>query len=87
MKKLFFWKKKGQVKSDRSVADLKPGEKAVISKFDDEVMSLKLLEMGCVPGTEIQLKYIAPLGDPICILVSGYSLSLRLSEASTILIQ
>jgi ferrous iron transport protein A len=71
----------------KSLADLKIGEKAVITHFQDEVMSLKLLEMGCLPGTEVQLRYIAPFGDPICIQVSGYSLSLRLAEAKTVLIQ
>jgi ferrous iron transport protein A len=72
--------------ADRSIADLKIGEKGIIRFFKDEMMSLKLLEMGCLPGTEVKLSYVAPLGDPICIRVAGYSLSLRLDEASTILI-
>jgi ferrous iron transport protein A len=71
-------------KSHRSVADLKPGEKGIICCFNDEEMSLKLLEMGCLPGTEVTMKYAAPFGDPICINVSGYNLSLRIDEASTI---
>jgi ferrous iron transport protein A len=75
------------VHSIKTVADLRIGERAVIRQFRDEAMSLKLLEMGCLPGTEVQLKYIAPLGDPICILVAGYNLSMRLEEASTIEIQ
>jgi ferrous iron transport protein A len=71
----------------KTVADMKIGERAVITQFNDEIMSLKLLEMGCLPGTEVQLKYVAPFGDPICIKVSGYTLSLRLEEAGTILIE
>ncbi|MBC8112724.1 MAG: ferrous iron transport protein A [Verrucomicrobia bacterium] len=71
----------------KTVANLKIGEKAVITHFSDEQMSLKLLEMGCLPGTEIQLRYVAPLGDPICIAVAGYTLSMRLEEAATILVQ
>ncbi|GAB3336257.1 ferrous iron transport protein A [Larkinella ripae] len=70
----------------RSVADLKTGEKAVIQSFTDPWMSLKLLEMGCLPGTEVSLHCKAPLGDPICLNVSGYCLSMRKSEAATILI-
>jgi len=85
--KIISWRKKKIKNKNKSVADLKPGEKAVITHFEDEIMSLKLLEMGCVPGSEIQLKYVAPLGDPICILIAGYNLTLRLDEASTILIQ
>lgn len=69
------------------MADLKQGEKGVINGFLDSSISLKLLEMGCLPGTEIQLDFKAPLGDPICINVSGYSLSLRLDEARTIAIR
>ena len=68
----------------RSVATLKPGEKGVVKDFTDEYISLKLLEMGVLPGTEVQMKFSAPLGDPICIRVSGYDLSLRLNEAETI---
>jgi ferrous iron transport protein A len=68
----------------KTVADLKIGESGKILGFLDQKMSLKLLEMGCLPGSEIELAHIAPLGDPICIKVLGYSLSLRLDEAATI---
>lgn len=70
----------------RSVADLKLGEKGIIAGFTDEEMSLKLLEMGCLPGTEVKLSFAAPFGDPVCIKVSGYLLSLRKGEAATIVI-
>ncbi|MFW5761661.1 MAG: FeoA family protein [Cyclobacteriaceae bacterium] len=53
----------------------------------DEQMSLKLLEMGCLPGTEISVNFVAPLGDPISIDVAGYNLSLRLNEAATITVR
>ncbi len=71
----------------RSVADLKVGEKGIICCFNDEHMSLKLLEMGCLPGTEVKLSCKAPFGDPLCIRVSGYALSLRKEEAATIMIR
>ncbi|AQG79380.1 FeoA family protein [Spirosoma montaniterrae] len=71
----------------RSVADLRLGERAIIQSFNDERMSLKLLEMGCLPGAEICLDGQAPFGDPICLNVSGYCLSMRRSEAATILIE
>lgn len=68
----------------RSVAELKPGEKGIVKNFLDEYLSLKLLEMGVLPGTQVEMKFAAPLGDPICIRVTGYDLSLRLEEAKTI---
>jgi Fe2+ transport system protein FeoA len=39
-----------------------------------------------IPGTEVQLKKVAPLGDPLEILIKGYHLSLRKDEAKDILI-
>lgn len=42
----------------------------------------KLLSMGIVSGTEIEVLSIAPLGDPMKIQALGYKLSLRRSEAS-----
>jgi len=68
----------------RSAADLKPGEKGIVENFSNEYISLKLMEMGVLPGTEIEMKFAAPLGDPICIDVCGYALSMRLEEAKTI---
>jgi len=72
------------VENKRTVADLKIGERGVICCFSDQEMSLKLLEMGCLPGSEIELSSKAPFGDPICIKVLGYSLSMRVEEAATI---
>lgn len=40
--------------------------------------------MGCIPGEEIIVNQVAPLGDPISIKVAGYNLSLRLNEAEYI---
>lgn len=75
----------GQAK--KSLAELKKGEKGTVCCFRDEEMSLKLLEMGCLPGSEVEVAFIAPLGDPICISVSGYQLSLRLEEAATVMLR
>jgi ferrous iron transport protein A len=44
------------------------------------------MEMGCVPGEKVKVDQVAPLGDPISISVAGYHLSLRLDEASKILV-
>jgi Fe2+ transport system protein FeoA len=45
------------------------------------------MEMGCVPGEEVRVEQVAPLGDPISIAVAGYHLSLRLNEAGSIFVQ
>jgi len=66
------------------LSDLKPGQEALICEFDNNEVLLKLMEMGCVPGERIFLEQIAPLGDPISVKISGYTLSLRKNEADHI---
>ena len=66
------------------LSELKRGQEALIESFTDYDLSLKLLEMGCIPGEMIRVTRIAPLGDPIAIWVSGYQLSMRKEEAATI---
>jgi ferrous iron transport protein A len=72
------------VENLRNVAQMKPGDIGIITGFTDHHLSVKLMEMGCLPGSPIRFNFTAPLGDPICISVSGYELSLRLEEAATI---
>jgi ferrous iron transport protein A len=69
------------------LSKLKPGQRGQIKEFSNNEIFLKLMEMGCVPGEQILLEQIAPLGDPISVYVSGYHLSLRLNEAEHILIE
>jgi DtxR family Mn-dependent transcriptional regulator len=78
---------KKESKADFTLRDLKPGEKGKVTKIKGKGnLKKRLLDMGIVPGTEIQLEKVAPLGDPIDILVKGYHLSLRKDEAKDILI-
>jgi ferrous iron transport protein A len=69
------------------LSQLEPGQSGVIKEFTDLEMSVKLMEMGCLPGEPIFVERLAPLGDPMAITVSGYQLSLRMHEASTIILQ
>jgi ferrous iron transport protein A len=70
--------------SAKNVAQMQPGEVGIVSGFSDDYLSVKLMEMGCLPGAAIRFNFTAPFGDPVCISVSGYELSLRLEEAATI---
>ncbi len=69
------------------LSELLPGAVGVVKEFTDLEMSVKLMEMGCLPGEVVTVSRVAPLGDPIAINVSGYQLSLRKFEASTIILQ
>jgi len=66
---------------------MKIGETGVINSFENDVIFLKLMEMGCVPGETVKIDQAAPLGGPISISVAGYHLSLRLDEAEMIWIE
>jgi ferrous iron transport protein A len=68
------------------LSELKAGERATIMDFESSELELKLMEMGCLPGEEIVVEQIAPLGDPISVRIAGYSLSLRKNEARQILV-
>jgi ferrous iron transport protein A len=68
------------------LSELKQGERARILSFQSNELELKLMEMGCLPGEEVIVEQIAPLGDPISIKIAGYSLSLRKNEANEIII-
>lgn len=74
-------------KMHKTVADLNEGEIGIIKGFEDNLLILKLLEMGFLPGSEIKLNGKAPLGDPISVHVSGYNVSIRMDEAALINLQ
>jgi len=50
----------------------------------DKPIKKRLLEMGFVKGTEIYVEKVAPLGDPMELVLKGYHLSLRRSEAKDV---
>ena len=65
---------------------LRKGERGTIIKLEEGDLSLKLMEMGCLPGQVISIEKIALLGDPISIKVGSYFLSLRKEEADAVLV-
>ena len=69
-----------------SVADLKKGEKGIIIDSSHIAIPLKLLEMGCLPGNEVQLLQLAPFSDPMYLDINGSHVAIRKETASLILI-
>lgn len=67
-----------------TIATLRIGEVGIISEESLDVIPLKLLEMGCLPGVEVKLLQIAPLKDPLYINVNGSHLAIRKEMASQI---
>jgi ferrous iron transport protein A len=60
------------------------GEKGIIKDIPFDSVPLKLLEMGCLPGKEVELLQVAPLRDPLYIRVNGSHLAIRRDMAELI---
>jgi ferrous iron transport protein A len=71
----------------QTVADLKKGDKAIIKDVSDSSIPIKLLEMGCLPGNEIEIIQLAPFLGPIYININGSHLAIRKETAKLILIE
>lgn len=68
-----------------TLAELKPGQSGSILKISASgALKRRLMDMGVVPGTDVRVEKVAPLGDPIEVRIKSYSLSLRSEEARQI---
>ncbi|MFA9191943.1 FeoA family protein [Flavobacterium sp. FZUC8N2.13] len=67
-----------------TIHSLKKNEKAIIKDFDIDIIPLKLLEMGCLPGNIVELLQIAPFGDPLYLDVNGSHVAIRVETAKEI---
>jgi Fe2+ transport system protein FeoA len=70
-----------------TLRDLEPGERGVVVGWAGSAPPIRLLEMGVMEGTEIEVVKLAPLGDPIEVKLRGYHLSVRKEEAERIEIE
>ena len=70
-----------------TVAHLKKGQKALIKEISADTIPLKLLEMGCLPGNEVELLQTAPFQCPMYLNINGSHLAIRREVAKQIEIQ
>lgn len=70
-----------------TVNHLKKGDKAIITEIDSDLIPLKLLEMGCLPGNSVELLQVAPFGDPLFLDINGSRLAIRKETAQHIQIE
>ena len=71
----------------KTLATLSIGQKALILDFNIDIIPLKLLEMGCLPGNFVEVLQIAPLGDPIYINVNDSFVAIRKETAQEISVE
>ena len=67
-----------------TLGELRSGERGVVLRWIGGAPPTRLLEMGVLAGTEVEVVRRAPLGDPIEIKLRGYHLSVRREEAEQI---
>lgn len=65
---------------------LKKGQMAQISDINIDVIPLKLIEMGCLPGNTIELIQVAPMGDPLFFNINDSKVAIRKKTAQEIYI-
>jgi ferrous iron transport protein A len=70
-----------------TVAHLLLGQRGIIKDFSVDTVPLKLLEMGCLPGNEVELVQTAPFRDPMYLNINGCHLAIRKETALQIEIE
>ena len=69
----------------KTLKDLRPGETATVARLLGEgPVKRRIMDMGITRGTEIFVRKVAPLGDPMELSVRGYELSIRKADAEMI---
>jgi Fe2+ transport system protein FeoA len=71
-----------------TLADLKPGQRGrVIDVECGTAVGQRILQLGLLEGTEVEVIRRAPAGDPLEVRLMGYSLSLRADEARSVVVE
>ncbi|MDD3206817.1 MAG: ferrous iron transport protein A [Lachnospiraceae bacterium] len=69
----------------KTLKEVKCGETVKVAKLKGEgAVKRRIMDMGITKGTDVYLRKVAPLGDPIEVTVRGYELSLRKADAEMI---
>ena len=72
----------------KTLKDVKVGETAVVVRLHGEgAVKRRIMDMGLTRGTEVHVRKVAPLGDPMELTVRGYELSVRKADAEMIAVQ
>lgn len=72
----------------KTLKDVKVGETAVVVRLHGEgAVKRRIMDMGLTRGTEVHVRKVAPLGDPMELTMRGYELSVRKADAEMIEVQ
>ncbi len=72
----------------RSLKEVPVGETVSVLKIEgDGAVKRRIMDMGITKGTEIFVRKVAPLGDPVELTIRGYELSVRKDDAEIIKVE
>lgn len=72
----------------RTLRDVSAGEVVKVVKLSGEgALKRRIMDMGLTRGTEVTVRKVAPLGDPIELTVRGYELSIRKADAESVAVE
>ena len=73
---------------DMTLGEAKVGSTVTVRKIDgDSAYKRRIMDLGITKGTELFIRKVAPLGDPVEITVRGYELSVRKNDASCVIVE
>lgn len=71
----------------RRLSELQPGQEATVVRLESQgAVRQRLMEMGFIRGAHLKVEKLAPLGDPMELVIKGYHVSLRREEGASILV-
>jgi ferrous iron transport protein A len=71
-----------------TLREVKKGQTVVVQKLNGEgAVKRRIMDMGITKGTEIYVRKVAPLGDPVEVTVRGYELSVRKADAEKVVVK
>ncbi|PWL44295.1 ferrous iron transport protein A [Christensenella sp. MSJ-20] len=72
----------------KTLKDAKVGETLTVMKLQGTgAIKRRIMDMGITKGTQVHIRKVAPLGDPVEVNVRGYELSIRKGDAELILVE
>ena len=72
----------------KTLRDVAPGQSVTVVRLHGEgATKRRIMDMGITKGTELYIRKVAPLGDPVEITVRGYELSVRKNDASCVVVK
>ena len=72
----------------KTLREIPIGQTVRVKKLEGEgALKRRIMDMGITKGTQIYVRKVAPLGDPVEITVRGYELSIRKGDAANILVE